>query len=88
MSISVIIIINSWLLFGFRFITGTILSGILCLCIGIPRFSQHDSARARIGSFIINMIVGISQAFCLLFCLVGYGWSAWWGAIMIRVASK
>lgn len=83
-----IIIINSWLLFGFRFITGTILSGILCLCIGIPRFSQHDSARARIGSFIINMIVGISQAFCLLFCLVGYGWSAWWGAIMIRVASK
>lgn len=67
---------------------GTILSGMFCLCIGVPRFSQHDGARARIGSFVINCIVGVSQMFTLLFCLVGWGWSIWWGTIMLRLASK
>lgn len=55
---------------------------------GIPRFSQHDSARGRIGSFIINWIVGISQAFTVIFCLVGWGWSVWWGTIMLNIASE
>lgn len=67
---------------------GTILSGLFCLCIGVPRFSQHDGPRARIGSFVINCIVGVSQMFCLLFCLVGWGWSIWWGTIMLRTASE
>lgn len=52
--------------------SGTILSGLICLCIGIPRFSQHDGARGRIGSFIINCIVGVSQAFTVIFCFVGW----------------
>jgi len=56
--------------------------------VGIPRFSQFDSARARIGSFIINIIVAVSQFFCVLFCFVGWGWSIWWGTIMLRCASK
>ncbi|KAJ6647549.1 Protein stum [Pseudolycoriella hygida] len=68
--------------------SGTILSGIFCLCLGIPRFSQHDGARVRIGSFFINCIVGVAQAFTLLFCLVGWGWSIWWGTIMLKVAKK
>lgn len=67
---------------------GTICSGIFCLCLGIPRFSQHDGARARIGSFFVNTFVGIAQAFTLIFCLVGWGWSIWWGMIMLRTASK
>ncbi|XP_051861285.1 protein stum [Drosophila albomicans] len=67
---------------------GTLLSGLFCLCVGIPRFSQYDSARARIGSFIINIIVAVSQFFCVLFCFVGWGWSIWWGAIMLRCAKK
>ncbi|KAH8400857.1 hypothetical protein KR009_001502 [Drosophila setifemur] len=67
---------------------GTLLSGLFCLCVGIPRFSQFDSARARIGSFIINIIVAVSQFFCVLFCFVGWGWSIWWGTIMLRCARK
>lgn len=75
-------------LFQFSSIPGTIFSGFLCLCIGIPRFSQHDGARGRIGSFVINWIVGISQAFTIIFCFVGWGWSVWWGTIMLTQASK
>ncbi|XP_022222993.2 protein stum isoform X2 [Drosophila obscura] len=67
---------------------GTLLSGLLCLCVGIPRFSQYDSARARIGSFIINIIVAVSQFCCVLFCFVGWGWSIWWGTIMLKCAKK
>lgn len=67
---------------------GTLFSGMFCLCLGIPRFSQHDGARARIGSFFVNTFVGLAQAFTLIFCLVGWGWSVWWGMIMLRTASK
>ncbi|KAL7736453.1 hypothetical protein ACLKA6_019658 [Drosophila palustris] len=67
---------------------GTLLSGLFCLCVGIPRFSQYDSAPARIGSFIINLIVAVAQFFCVLFCFVGWGWSIWWGTIMLRCARK
>ncbi|GAB0090799.1 hypothetical protein DMENIID0001_055620 [Sergentomyia squamirostris] len=67
---------------------GTIFSGLFCLCFGTPRFSQHDGFRARIGTFVINILVGVSQAFTVLFCLVGWGWSIWWGTIMIRLARK
>lgn len=69
-------------------ISGTIFSGLFCLCIGVPRFSLHDSARARFGSFVINIIVGVAQAFTLIFCLVGWGWSVWWGMILLRTASE
>lgn len=68
--------------------TGTILSGWLCLCFGHPRFSQSDNWRGRIGTFIINIIVGISQAFTIIFCLVGWGWSVWWGMMMVELASE
>ncbi|XP_037941376.1 protein stum-like [Teleopsis dalmanni] len=67
---------------------GTLLSGIFCICIGIPRFSQHDSAKARVGSLIINIIVAVAQLFCVLFCFVGWGWSIWWGTIMLKCARK
>ncbi|XP_050301035.1 protein stum [Anthonomus grandis grandis] len=68
--------------------TGTILSGLFCLCIGKPRFSQKDGPKPRIGSFIINLIIGFSQFFTVLFCLVGWGWSIWWGVIMIKIAKR
>ncbi|XP_059607950.1 protein stum isoform X2 [Phlebotomus argentipes] len=67
---------------------GTVFSGFFCLCLGTPRFSQHDGFRARIGTFLINIIVGAAQAFTVLFCLVGWGWSIWWGTIMVRLARK
>uniref|UniRef100_A0A1B0GHF5 Uncharacterized protein n=2 Tax=Lutzomyia longipalpis TaxID=7200 RepID=A0A1B0GHF5_LUTLO len=67
---------------------GTIFSGLFCLCLGTPRFSQHDGFRARIGTFLIDIIVGVAQAFTVLFCLVGWGWSIWWGTIMVRLARK
>lgn len=67
---------------------GTICSGVFCLCLGIPRFSQYDGVRARIGSFVINTFVGVAQAFTLIFCLVGWGWSIWWGMIMLRASSN
>ncbi|XP_017475679.1 PREDICTED: protein stum-like [Rhagoletis zephyria] len=67
---------------------GTLFSGIFCLCVGIPRFSQYDSAKARFGSFIINIIVAVAQLFCVLFCFVGWGWSIWWGTIMLKCARK
>ncbi|CAD7012973.1 unnamed protein product [Ceratitis capitata] len=67
---------------------GTLFSGIFCLCVGIPRFSQYDSAKARFGSFIINIIVATAQLFCVLFCFVGWGWSIWWGTIMLKCARK
>ncbi|XP_063708768.1 protein stum [Culicoides brevitarsis] len=67
---------------------GTIISGWLCLCFGHPRFSTSDNWRGRIGTFIINIIVGVSQAFTIIFCLVGWGWSIWWGMMMIELAKK
>ncbi|GBP29620.1 Protein stum [Eumeta japonica] len=69
-------------------ISGTVFSGVFCLCFGIPRFGIHDSAKHRIGSFVINLVVGCGQLFTVLFCLVGWGWSIWWGVIMLRVARK
>nr|XP_034837719.1 protein stum-like [Maniola hyperantus] len=67
---------------------GTIFSGMFCLCFGIPRFGVHDGAKHRIGSFIINLVVGVGQLFTVLFCLVGWGWSIWWGCIMVNTSRK
>ncbi|CAH2061721.1 unnamed protein product, partial [Iphiclides podalirius] len=67
---------------------GTIFSGLFCLCFGIPRFGIHDSPKHRIGSFVINLLVGCGQLFTVLFCLVGWGWSIWWGTIMVRTSRK
>ncbi|XP_052747922.1 protein stum [Galleria mellonella] len=67
---------------------GTIFSGMFCLCFGIPRFGVHDGAKHRIGSFLINLLVGCGQLFTVLFCLVGWGWSIWWGVIFVKVARK
>ncbi|XP_064211041.1 protein stum [Tribolium castaneum] len=68
--------------------TGTVFSGMFCLCIGKPRFSQKDGPRPRIGAFIIDLIIGFGQFFTVLFCLVGWGWSIWWGVIMVKLAKK
>ncbi|CAK1549155.1 unnamed protein product [Leptosia nina] len=67
---------------------GTLFSGMFCLCFGIPRFGVHDGAKHRIGSFVINLVVACSQLFTVLFCLVGWGWSIWWGVIMIKISRK
>ncbi|XP_075987677.1 uncharacterized protein LOC142984149 [Anticarsia gemmatalis] len=67
---------------------GSIFSGMFCLCFGIPRFGVHDGAKHRIGSFVINLLVGAGQLFTVLFCLVGWGWSIWWGVIMVKTSRK
>ncbi|VVD04733.1 unnamed protein product [Leptidea sinapis] len=61
---------------------------MFCLCFGIPRFGVHDGAKHRIGSLIINLLVGCGQLFTVLFCLVGWGWSIWWGVIMLKISRK
>ncbi|XP_034935826.1 protein stum [Chelonus insularis] len=68
--------------------TGTLWSGLFNLCFGQPRFAATASAKSRFGALIVNIIVGISQLFTVLFCLVGWGWSIWWGVTMIRLARK
>ncbi|KAK4872342.1 hypothetical protein RN001_014371 [Aquatica leii] len=67
---------------------GTILSGFICLCMGKPRFSQKDGPKPRIGACIIDFFIGCGQMFTVLFCLVGWGWSIWWGVIMLKIARK
>ncbi|KAK9670817.1 Ectodermal ciliogenesis protein [Popillia japonica] len=61
---------------------------MFCLCLGKPRFSQNDGPRPRIGAFLIDLIIGCGQLFTVLFCLVGWGWSIWWGVIMLKIARK
>jgi Ectodermal ciliogenesis protein len=69
-------------------IAGTILSGAFCLCFGRPRFSAEDRPEERLGTFCLNIMVGVGQLFTVLFCLVGWGWSIWWGTIMVKLASE
>lgn len=68
--------------------TGTIWSGLFNLCTGQPRFSAVAGMKSRLGAFIVNLIVGVGQLFTVLFCLVGWGWSIWWGVTMVRLARK
>ncbi|KAL2711845.1 putative serine/threonine-protein kinase ndrD [Vespula squamosa] len=68
--------------------TGTVWSGLFNLCTGQPRFSAVAGLKARFGAFVVNLIVGVSQLFTVLFCLVGWGWSVWWGVTMVRLARK
>lgn len=78
------------LIINFLFLNfaGTLSSGIFCLFVGKPRFSINDSILSRIGSFMVNLLVASSQLFTVLFCLVGWGWSVWWGVMMVKMASK
>ncbi|KAK2583769.1 hypothetical protein KPH14_009678 [Odynerus spinipes] len=68
--------------------SGTVWSGLFNLCTGQPRFSAVAGLKARFGAFIVNLIVGVGQLFTVLFCLVGWGWSVWWGVMMVRLARK
>jgi hypothetical protein len=69
-------------------LSGTMSSGFFCLCFGKPRFGPHDNPQGRMGSFVVNVIVGAAQLFTVIFCLVGWGWSIWWGLIMLRIARE
>jgi hypothetical protein len=69
-------------------VSGTLSSGFICLCFGKPRFGPHDELQSRIGSLVVNLVVGAAQLFTVIFCLVGWGWSIWWGLIMLRIASE
>ncbi|XP_022188981.2 protein stum [Nilaparvata lugens] len=68
--------------------SGTFFSGVFCLCFGKARFSVKDNRNTRLGCFCVNVIVALSQAFTIVFCLVGWGWSIWWGVMMVRFAKK
>ncbi|XP_066586724.1 protein stum [Prorops nasuta] len=68
--------------------SGTFWSGLFNLCVGQPRFSSVATFKSRLGAFIVNLIVGVGQLFTVLFCLVGWGWSIWWGITMIKLARK
>lgn len=66
--------------------TGTILSGLLGMCLGAPRFSPQVTAEHRFLALVINLVVGISQVVTVLFCLVGWCWSLGWGIILVKTA--
>ncbi|XP_046632865.1 uncharacterized protein LOC124312402 [Daphnia pulicaria] len=66
--------------------TGTILSGLLGLCLGAPRFSARVTTEHRLLAFIINLTIGIFQAFTVLFCLVGWCWALGWGIILVKTS--
>nr|XP_012234349.1 PREDICTED: protein stum [Linepithema humile]XP_012234350.1 PREDICTED: protein stum [Linepithema humile] len=68
--------------------TGTVWSGLFNLCTGQPRFSAVAGMKSRLGALIVNLVVGVGQLFTVLFCLVGWGWSIWWGVNMVRLARK
>ncbi|XP_015584721.1 protein stum [Cephus cinctus] len=68
--------------------SGTLWSGLFNLYVGQPRFSAVAGPKARFGAFIVNLVVGAGQLFTVLFCLVGWGWSIWWGVTMVRLARK
>ncbi|XP_076245541.1 mechanosensory transduction mediator stumble [Calliopsis andreniformis] len=68
--------------------SGTVWSGIFNLCTGQPRFSAVAGLKSRLGSFVVNLVVGVGQLFTVLFCLVGWGWSIWWGVTLVRLARK
>ncbi|CAL7946078.1 unnamed protein product [Xylocopa violacea] len=68
--------------------SGTVWSGIFNLCTGQPRFSAVAGVKSRLGAFVVNLVVGVGQLFTVLFCLVGWGWSIWWGVTLVRLARK
>jgi hypothetical protein len=72
----------------FFFFKGTILSGMFGICLGAPRFSVHVTAEHRLLAFIINLTIGIFQAFTVLFCLVGWCWSLGWGIILVKTSGN
>jgi hypothetical protein len=67
---------------------GTILSGLLGMCLGAPRFSARVTTEHRLLAFIINLTIGIFQAFTVLFCLVGWCWALGWGIILVKTSGK
>ncbi|XP_076177644.1 mechanosensory transduction mediator stumble [Ptiloglossa arizonensis] len=68
--------------------SGTVWSGLFNLCTGQPRFSAVAGLKSRLGAFVVNLVVGVGQLFTVLFCLVGWGWSIWWGVTLVRLARK
>uniref|UniRef100_A0A2S2PCM3 Protein SPEC3 n=1 Tax=Schizaphis graminum TaxID=13262 RepID=A0A2S2PCM3_SCHGA len=90
-AIPVLPVTLAWLCLVFNVIipgAGTFSSGLLCLCVGKPRFTVNDTFQSRVGAFCVNFVVAAAQMFTVLFCLVGWGWSIWWGVIMLKMASK
>ena len=64
------------------------LSGVLGMCFGAPRFSVHVTVEHRFLALVINLLVGIFQTVTVLFCLVGWCWSLGWGILLVKVAGK
>ncbi|KAL5238347.1 hypothetical protein ACI65C_005757 [Semiaphis heraclei] len=90
-AIPVLPVTLAWLCLVFNVIipgAGTFSSGMLCLCVGKPRFTVNDTFQSRVGAFCVNFVVAAAQLFTVLFCLVGWGWSIWWGVIMLKMAKK
>lgn len=100
---------NSWIRFDepinanigtFYDLSGTILSGILALCMGQPRinmkvdlwshcqiFWSFQEGR-KLVTLVVNFLVGIAQFFTITFLFVGWFWSIAWGGLLIIHSSK
>lgn len=64
------------------------LSGMLAMCFGAPRFSVHVTTEHRLLALVINLFVGLFQTVSVLFCLVGWCWALGWGILLVKVAGK
>ncbi|VDM75302.1 unnamed protein product [Strongylus vulgaris] len=61
--------------------TGTIMSGLLALCLGQPRVNLKRGR--KFVTLAVNLLVGISQFFTVTFFFVGWFWSIAWGSQLI-----
>ena len=67
-------------------ITGTVLSGVFCFCMGQPRIQLKEGR--LVTTFIINFGVGVAQFMTITFFLVGWFWSLAWGGLLLIHSSK
>ncbi|GMT11664.1 hypothetical protein PFISCL1PPCAC_2961, partial [Pristionchus fissidentatus] len=61
--------------------SGTILSGILALCMGQPRINMKEGR--KLVTLVVNFLVGVAQFFTITFLFVGWFWSIAWGGLII-----
>jgi hypothetical protein len=65
--------------------TGTLLSGILILCVGETRLDSKGENQ-RLPTLLVNFTIGICQMLTIVLLLVGWFWSIAWGFYMIIIS--
>uniref|UniRef100_A0A915I214 Protein SPEC3 n=1 Tax=Romanomermis culicivorax TaxID=13658 RepID=A0A915I214_ROMCU len=66
--------------------SGTIVSGLMVICVGQPRM-LNEECRLFFAVFI-NFMVGLAQMCTITFFLVGWFWSIAWGGLMLTYSCE